>query len=184
MATPIKQSCDGSYRAVRTSGTRDPKTIKWIVVHDTEGGSAKGVALMFAAESAVASTHLVVDELECYRMLEDNDIPWGAPGANTYGYHIEHVGWARWPREEWLAHETTLRRGAFKAAIRCVRYGIPVRWVGKWGLKLGRKGLTTHADCSAAFKPGGHTDPGVSFPKDIYLAYVKEYVAELQAKAL
>ena len=180
MADPIKKVCDYSYPASRDSGTRDPKKIKWIVVHDTEGGSAKSVALMFHRGDAKASTHLVVDEKECFRMLDNKDIPWGAPGANTDGFHIEHVGFASWTRAEWLAHDTTLRRGAYKAAIHMNAWGIPARWVTKWGLKLGRKGLTTHYDVTQAFSGGqGHTDPGPNFPKDVYLMYVKEYIGEL-----
>ena len=177
----IKAPCNRTKPAYHYSGLRSPKSIKWIVVHDTEGGTAESVANMFHRPSSVASTHLVVDQLDCYRMLDDTKIPWGAPGANTYGYHIEHVGYARWTRAEWLAHDTTLRRGAYKAALRCVWYGIPARWVGKWGLKLGRKGITTHKDCSDAFSPGGHYDPGPNFPKDVYLGYVKKYIAEIKA---
>jgi hypothetical protein len=180
----IKQPCDRTFSAYHDSGIRDPKKIKWIVVHDTEGGSAHSVAVMFSHPESTASTHLAVDQLDCYRMLDDKDIPWGAPGANTYGYHIEHVGFAHWTREEWLAKDATLRRGAYKAALRCVWYKIPTRWVGKWGLKVGIKGLTTHKDCTDAFKNGyGHYDPGPNFPKDVYLSYVKEYVQEIKADA-
>lgn len=180
--TAIKSPCDVTYRATHNSGQRDPSAIKWIVVHDTEGGTAKSVAQMFHSPSSSASTHLVVDQFDCYRMLDDKDIPWGAPGANTNGYHIEHCGFARWTRAEWLQHDATLRRGAYKAAVRCVRYSIPARWVGPIGLALGRKGLTTHADVTKWKKTiGGHTDPGPNFPKDVYLAYVKQYVAEIRS---
>lgn len=179
--TPIKAVCE-IVKAFHSSGTRDLKTIKWIVVHDTEGGSARSVASMFSKPSATASTHLVVDEVECIRMLDDKQIPWGAPGANTNGYHIEHVGFARWTRAEWLKRDVTLRRGAYKAALRCVRYDIPARWVGPLGLRFGRRGLTTHADVSDwQDTPGGHTDPGANFPKDVYLTYVKQYIAEIRA---
>jgi hypothetical protein len=134
---------------------------------------------MFHRGDAKASTHLVVDEKECFRMLDNKDIPWGATGANTSGFHIEHVGFASWSREEWLKHDVTLRRGAYKAAIHMNSWGIPARWVGPIGLRLGRKGLTTHADVSKAFPGSGHYDPGANFPKDVYLKYVKEYIAEL-----
>lgn len=177
---PIQRVCDTSFRASRRSGVRDPKTIKWVVVHDTEGGTARSVAVMFSGANAKASTHLVVDEYECYRMLDDRDIPWGAPGANVFGYHIEHCGYASWTTAKWLAHDNTLRRGAYKAAIRCAAHGIPARWVGPLGLRFGRKGLTTHADVTKwQGTPGGHTDPGPNFPKDVYLKYVKQYVAEI-----
>ena len=168
--------------AYHNSGRREASDVKWIVVHDTEGGTAASVAKMFSHPSALASTHLVVDEFDCYRMLDDLLIPWGAPGANTNGYHIEHCGFARWSRAEWLKHDATLRRGAYKAALRCVRFNIPVRWVGPIGLRLGRRGLTTHADVSKwQSTPGGHTDPGANFPKDVYLSYVKQYVAEIKS---
>ena len=177
--------CDGRYRASRTSGTRPVSDIKWVVVHSTEGGSALSVAQMFHRQDARASTHLVVDQFDCYRMLADTDVPWGAPGANRNGYHIEICGFAQWSRVVWLAHDPTLRRGAYKAAQRCVRYGIPARWVGPLGLWLGRKGLTTHADVTKWQKTyGGHTDPGANFPKDVYLSYVKLYVKELLAGRL
>jgi len=178
---PIKAICDRSFPAYHHGTSRSTKAIKWVVVHDTEGGSARSVAVMFSRSSATASTHLVVDEDECYRMLDDTVIPWGAPGANTNGYHIEHVGFASWSRAQWLAHDNTLRRGAYKAAIRCAAYNIPARWVGPLSLRFGRKGLTTHADVSKwQGTPGGHTDPGPNFPKDVYLAYVKRYIAEIK----
>ena len=183
---PILSPCDSSYPAARSGGTRDPKKdIKWVVVHDTEGGSARSVAQMFSRQSATASTHLVVDEGECYRMLRNDQIPWGAPGANTNGFHIEHVGFARWTREEWLNHELTLRRGAYKTALHLNAWGLPARWVGPLGLRLGRKGITTHADVTKWKRTaGGHTDPGANFPKDVYLQYVKLYLKSIQLSPL
>lgn len=182
--TPIGSACKRTFRFVRSSGTRPTSAIKWIVVHSTETspGSAKNVSSYFASSSAQASTHLVVDDYECYRGLDNYDVPWGAPGANYAGFHIEHVGYAKWTRAEWLSHSNTLRRGAYKTALHCLAWGIPLRWVGKYGLKLGRKGITTHKDCSDAFSGGdGHWDPGPNFPKDTYLSYVKQYAASIKA---
>jgi hypothetical protein len=171
-------------RAYHDSGPRSKGQIKWIVLHDTEGGTAESVAAMFARPSALASTHLVVDEIECWRMVPDLVIPWGAPGANTGGLHIEQCGFASWSRSQWLAHEKTLRRSAAKAARWSLMYGIPLRWVGKWGLKLGRKGVTTHKDCSLAFPPNdGHHDPGPNFPKDKWMSWAKEYRREILTQA-
>jgi hypothetical protein len=59
----------------------------------------------------------VVDDGQCFRTLENDVIPWGAKGANTNGFHIEHAGFAKWERRKWMSHEGTLRRGAFKAAL-------------------------------------------------------------------
>ena len=115
MSMSIKATCRIRW-AAHNSGPRSRAQLKWIVLHDTEGGSAASVASQFASQNATASTHLVVDDKECYRMVPDLVIPWGAPGGNTAGLHIEQVGWARWSRATWLAHEKTLRRSAYKAA--------------------------------------------------------------------
>lgn len=167
-------------RAKHDSGPRKASQIKHVVIHSTEGGTAASVAAFFAT-TAQASTHLVVDETECYRMVPDLVIPWGAPGVNSSGLHIEHCGYARWDRDEWLRHELTLRRSAYHAARWCLDYSIPRRWVGWIGLRMGRSGFTRHSDASRAFSPGGHTDPGSGFPRGLYMRYVKEYYAKLKA---
>ena len=168
-------------RARHDSGPRSKSRIKWVVLHSTEGGTAESVARFFAS-TAQASTHLVVDDKECWRMVPDLVIPWGAPGVNTGGLHIEQCGYARWSRAEWLSHGHTLDRSAAKAARWAHMYGIPLRWVGPLGLKLGRKGVTTHHDASRAFTPGGHTDPGPGFPKDIWMSRAKSYLADLEGR--
>jgi len=151
-----------------------------VVIHSTEGGTAESVARFFAT-TAEASTQLVVDDNGCYRCVPDLVIPWGAPGVNTTGLHIEHCGFAHWTRTEWLQHLRMLHLSAQHAAKWCWQYGIPRRWVGPRGLKLHRAGLTRHLDASLAFTPGGHTDPGPGFPKDLYLGYVKDEYAKLKA---
>ena len=172
--------CDHSYRARHDSGPRRASAIRLVVVHSTEGGTARSVAQFFAGD-AMASTQLVVDDEGCYRCLPDLVVPWGAPGVNESGLHIEHCGYASWTRAQWLEHEPELLLSAEHAARWCWQYRIPLRWVGPRGLKLRRKGLTTHHDASLAFTPGGHTDPGPGFPKDRYLQLVKASYAELAA---
>lgn len=159
-------------RAKHDSGPRSASAIRNIVIHSTEGGTARSVAQFFAT-TAEASTQLVVDDEGCYRCVPDLVIPWGAPGVNERGLHIEHCGFARWDRNEWLHHRQTLAISAGHAARWAVKYDIPRRWVGPTGLRLRRRGFTTHADASKAFTPGGHTDPGPGFPKDAYMDMVK-----------
>lgn len=173
-------ACNPRYRAKHDSGPRAASAIRLVVIHDTEGGTAESVARFFAT-TAQASTQLVVDDEVCYRCVPDLVIPWGAPGVNTSGLHIEHCGWARWSRAEWMHHGRMLRHSAKHAAEWCVKYDIPRRWVGPWGLKLRRKGFTTHADASKAFGGSGHTDPGPHFPKDFYMGLVREEYARLTA---
>lgn len=173
--------CNSHHRAAHDSGPRRSSAIRQVVIHSTEGGTARSVAVFFAT-TAQASTHLVIDDEECYRCLPDLVIPWGAPGVNTSGLHTEHCGYAKWTRAEWRVHMPMLRESAKHTAYWCWKYDIPRRWVGWVGLRLKRKGITTHADASRAFNtPGGHTDPGPGFPKDIYLGLVRDEYARLKS---
>ena len=141
--------------------------------------SAAGVANFFAG-SAQASTQLAADDKECWRMVPDLVIPWGAPGANSDGLHIEICGYAKWKKDEWLEHKPMLRRSAFKVAKWCWLYDIPVRWLTDKQLANGTaRGLTTHNQVSQVFKRGTHWDPGPNFPFDVFLKWVKEYLAEI-----
>ncbi len=174
----IGASCNRTFTAVHDSGPRPTSKLKWVVLHSTEGDSAAGAASWFANPASGGSTQLVVDDKECFRTLEDGRIPQAAPGANTAGLHIEQAGHAAWTTAQWKQHDTTIRRAAYKTAMWSHTYGIPLRWVGPLGLKLGRKGVTTHADCTKAFG-GSHTDPGAGYPKDLFLQYAKMYAKQM-----
>lgn len=168
-------------RARHDSGPRRATDVRYVVVHSTEGGTAASVARYFHT-TAQASTQLVVDDAECYRCVPDLVIPWGAPGANTHGLHVEHCGYAKWSRDEWLAHDPMLRRSAAKCARWCFHFRIPRRWLTVAQLSAGRRGFCTHADASAAFPPNdGHHDPGAGFPKTLFMQYVRRAYAELLA---
>ena len=109
-------------------------------------------------------------------------IPWGAPGVNTSGLHVEHCGLARWTREAWLEHDEMLLRSAAKAALWCWTFGIPRRWLTVAQLREGKAGLCRHADASCAFPTRDpHTDPGAGFPSDVYLGHVREQYADIRA---
>jgi N-acetylmuramoyl-L-alanine amidase len=169
-------------RAAHDSGLRQASSIKHVVIHSTEGGTAASVAAFFAT-TAMASTQLVVDDKECWRMVPDLVIPWGAPGVNSTGLHIEHCGFSHWSRADWLAHDKTLKRSAWKAAKWCWQYKIPRRWLTVAELQAGKKGFCRHMDATAAFHtPGGHTDPGPNFPRDYYMNQVKKFYAEIVAE--
>lgn len=182
--------CTHGPRAANDSGPRKASAIRWAVIHSAEASddtgpdrTAEGVAAYFSRPSTQASTQLAVDRDSCVRMLPDLVIPWGASGANTNGVHVEICGRAMWDRNEWLSPHRLpmLDRAAFKVAMWCYHYGIPVRWVGPSGLKLRRAGLTTHADVNRAFKNGTHWDPGPGFPRDVFLRLVRDHFARIKA---
>ena len=178
-AQPIEAKCLREFTAIRTSGTRAISSIRWIVIHSTEGSSARSSAQWFTNPQAQGSAHLVVDDLECYRTLKDDVIPWGAVGANTVGWHLELSGRAAWSRNQWLDCETTLRRGAFKAARHAKKFGIPIKMLSAAEIRQGRKGFVTHALCVRAFNtPGGHYDPGPNCPLDRFMEMVTQFSAD------
>lgn len=174
----VKAQCEGTYRAVHDSGVRRPSDIGWVVIHCTQGATAKGAAVWFTNPNSEGSANLVLDDDVCYRTVPDLRVPWAAQPLNTRGFHIELAGFVEWSREEWLSHPAMLDRAAYKTALRCRLYGIPVRTVGPIGLRLGRKGVTGHADVSRAWRKSDHTDPGPNFPWDRFIDRVKWYAAQ------
>ena len=179
---PITAPCK-QRRAKHDSGPRRASQIKHVVIHSTEGGTARSVAAFFAT-TAQASTQLVVDDLECYRCVPDLVIPWGARGANTSGLHIETCGFARWSRGQWLLRIKTLERSAYKAAVWSYSFGIPARRLTNEQLAAGRlKGFVSHAQCFQVFGGSVRTDPGHLYPWDLYLDLVRRYRFEIARAA-
>ena len=172
----IKAPCDRAYLREPLDGHRSLVAVKWIVLHDTEGGTAESIARFFEHNSS-GYTHLVVDDKECYRSLTNTAIPRGARGANTAGFHIEQCGFARWSLVIWQKHRMTMERAAYKTALHCKVFGIPPRFVKAAGLRAGDKGVTTHAECTKAFG-GDHADPGPFWPRFWFMARVRSYYNE------
>lgn len=177
-AAPIAADCSRKYTAAHDSGERPVSEILWIVLHSTEGDTAQSAAAWFENPASSGSAHLCVDDSICYRTLLNTQVAWAAPGANTKGFHIEQAGYAAWTANEWRHHEATLRRAAYKTAFHARMFNIPLRWVAANSLALGRKGITTHAECTKAFG-GTHTDPGAGYPKALFLRYAKEYADQI-----
>lgn len=171
--------CSREFQASKSSGTRPLGQILWIVMHDTEGGTAKGIAEYFASRNAQGSAHLVIDDKECYRCLTDSQVPWGAPGANVKGFHIEQCGYARWSTVIWKKHIQTLNRAAYKAAFHCHKFNIPPVFVTAKGLRNGQKGITTHKECTKAFG-GTHTDPGPMWPRKLFMFSVRRFLSQMR----
>jgi hypothetical protein len=174
VSSPIAADCLTTFRASKDSGHRGLAEVRLIVMHDTEGGTAKSVARYFASDKAEGSAHLVVDEDACYRCLPNNVVSWSAPGANTTGFHIEQVGFARWSAPVWINHLKTLNRAAYKAAFHCLLFGIPPVWITATGLRRGGEGVTSHAEVTKAFG-GTHTDPGPLWPRTFFMGRVRSY---------
>lgn len=168
-------------RAAHDSGPRPASAVRLIVLHSTEGGTAASVAAMFHRQSATASTHFVVDDRETIRMLPDLVVPWGAPGANYHGLHMEHCGFAKWTRAEWRSHDAELLASAEVIGKWSFLYGIPLQRLTVDQLKAGQRGVVTHLDCTRAFPGGSHTDPGPGFPISYLLGRARQVRKRLEA---
>jgi hypothetical protein len=172
-----------SLRAVhRSSGSNLPVTR--IVIHCTcppnvpyaaasAAGKARGTAQYFTQQNAGGSAHYVIDIEAEEHCLEDAAIAWHAP-PNQHSIGIEICGQAFYTREQWLSPQVkpALDRAAARTADLCQRFSLPVAWLGVADLKAGRKGVTSHANVSAAFKQSDHTDPGPNFPADVFIGMV------------
>lgn len=162
--------------------------IDLVVLHSTENpiaiGAARNVARYFNSSNAPqASAHYVVGPEAVVQCVHEEDTAWAAPGANHNGVQVEQVGQAQftdWKRDgaDPRAGLAVLKRSAALVADICERYGIPVERVDAADLLLGgKRGITTHASVSAAFKRSDHADPGLvgdrRWPWDAFLAAVR-----------
>lgn len=176
---PLDAPCDRRIKAAHfTRPSPGTRTVRWIVLHSTEGDTAEGAARWFANPDSAGSTHLVVDAEHCFRTVEPSLICWGAKGANLRGFHIEQAGYAKWTTLRWLKMLRTIQRAAYKTAVWAHEYGIPLQFVTAAGLAAGTPGVTTHAECSKAFG-GDHTDPGRFWPRRTFMYYARRFDRKL-----
>lgn len=192
----LKKNCSGEFNAAHHSGPRPVSDIRYLVVHCTQQAvedpakplSARGVAKYFAGEDSGGSTQLVVSDLDCYRTLPDWLVPWGAPPLNETGVHVEICGRAEWSKARWLLHALAIRRAAYKSALRCHKYDVPLVLIRDPAVlrekgthpKKGGGGVTDHATVARAFHESDHTDPGPNFPWGLYMALLRRYVGQLK----
>lgn len=174
------------YTPVPISSPRKPSVI---VLHSMEapekGTTAEAVARYFASgcDGRKASAHYCIDNDSVVQCVQCNDVAYGAPNMNRYGIHLEHAGYARQTRAEWLDAFgfAMLRRSAeLCATVLCPKFGIKIQRLTDDQLKQASQGYNvsgfcTHADVTRALGGGTHTDPGPGFPFDYYLHLVRFY---------
>lgn len=172
-------------RHFRATGTRK---IDLIVLHTVEAPekdtNAEAVANYFATTDRTVSAHYCVDNNSEVQCVKEGDVAFAAPGANHNGVQIEMAGYAGQGREGWADDYSTqmLERAAKLAADVAKRYDIPTVFIDAAGLKAGKRGFTTHAEVSKAFRKSTHTDPGPDFPAKSFMARVRALVAPAPEK--
>lgn len=154
-----------------------------IVLHCMEGPESSTRAERCAeymatlpAEAGMKSAHYYVDSDSVIQGVLDHHVAYAAPGANRNGIQIEHAGYARQSRAEWLDDfgVRMLWLSAQLTARKARERSLPIRFVTAADLlKKGTRGITTHHEVSLAFKLTDHHDPGRSFPMAWYLEQVQ-----------
>lgn len=163
------------------------RKIQVIVIHSMEapekGTTAEACARYFATTDRKASAHYCIDNNSIVQCMMIKNVAYGAKGFNRAGLHLEHAGYARQTREDWLDEYSTsmLKLSAqLCREILIPRLKIDVRQLSEEEIRAishGDKiitGFCTHAQITHALRiKGGHTDPGVGFPMNQYLEWVK-----------
>jgi N-acetyl-anhydromuramyl-L-alanine amidase AmpD len=156
------------------------RRIEVVVIHTMESPerpeTAEQIARWFAGPNAPqASAHYCLDDKEVVQGVRDEDVAWAAPGANHNGLQLEHAGYARQTAADWhdAYSQAMLKLSAKLTARLCWEWGIPIRWLTADDLKAGKRGITSHANVSAAFHKSTHWDPGPAFPHEEYIEAVR-----------
>lgn len=160
-----------------------------VVMHTAEtpetATSAEATANYFASTGRDVSAHYCVDANSVVQCVKLEDVAWAAPGANHNGIQIELAGRAGQTAAQWAdaysKHELDL--AAELVSLLCRRYAIPVRALTPADLLAGRRGVTTHAAVSRAFRGSDHWDPGPAFPMSGFLGRVAHYGGPVAAVA-
>lgn len=150
-------------------------SVDLIVLHCMEApeasGRAESCAAWMASERApMASAHYFVDCDSVVQGVADHFVAYAAPGANHNGVQVEHAGYARQSRGEWLDDfgQRMLALSVQLSARLCRQWKIPATFVRAQDLRLRARGITTHHEVSLAFGKSDHHDPGPGFPIDWY----------------
>lgn len=157
------------------------------VIHTMEmpekGDTAEDCGHFFERRSTKASAHYCFDNNSVVRCVEERDVAWAAPGANHDGIQAEHAGFARQTPDDWRDGYSLhmLKLSMDICAEVCGSYNIPVVFLRAPDLAAGRRGITTHAEVSKAFRLSDHTDPGTGFPIQAYLAGVRSRIGDKPA---
>lgn len=165
-----------------TAGSNKP--IRRIVIHSTVSpcreGQARSTARWFRSYAARGSAHYAVDPGEVIQCAYDSVICWHAP-PNAGSLGVEMCEYPSRDKGRWgdRNHTRMLARTARLVAQLCLAYDVPPRYIGPIRLRLGWRGVTTHAAVSRAFHQSDHWDPG-AWPRRRFMRMVRQHIKELR----
>jgi N-acetylmuramoyl-L-alanine amidase len=173
---------EARYVQARWYDTRTPDfppLPDWVVIHTTEGGSAYGNAVYCSYRSDPVSAHVFSDASENVGGVDTTDEAYGALYVpNGRGLQVEIAGWSSW---SWDQPEQigAMRNAARWVAARMRELKMTPRWLTPAEIRDGAgRGMLTHADCTLYRNDGNtHTDPGPRFPREAFVAMVRQFMA-------
>jgi N-acetyl-anhydromuramyl-L-alanine amidase AmpD len=164
------------------------RPIDVVVVHTMEiaerPDAAEICARWFQSHVSRVSAHYCVDANGIIQCVREPNVAWHARGGNTTSIGVELAGFARQTSLDWddgYSRAELVRASTLVADI-CRRRRIPVRWLTPDDLRSGRRGITGHADVSAAYRQSDHWDPGPGFPVESCLDRVRKAPQAERAK--
>lgn len=169
-----------------------------VVIHSAvmpcEAGRARQLGAWNRDGTTGGSWHYATDPAETIQCSWDRFVCWHAP-PNTRSIGIEMADHpAPWPTSRaaailrapwrWVGknHRAMLARTARLTAQLCMAYGLPIEFLSPAELRDGRKGITTHANVSAAFRESSHWDPGW-WPRRRFMRMVRHEARQLRKDA-
>lgn len=159
---------------------RPTHQIKNIIIHVTvnaPGTPAENVA-DYQIRSQSGSYHELTDTTVKH-LIENTDdwLTWSSGNyGNDIGLHRSFVLRGTETRVQWLQYDRMLREAAKRDAEWCRKYNIPPVKLTAADLRAGKKGFAGHLETGQAWGGTDHVDPGIGFPWDIYLGYVRDYL--------
>jgi hypothetical protein len=134
----------------------------YAVIHDTEGGTCRGVEAYFASGKAGGEgdgAHVICDDKELVQIAPLSALLYHCPGGNTNGIGFELCGFASLSRLQWLKKRYQRITVARRVAWLC--------YVNGWGAPKRGRNVFGHGDFPP---PNTHHDPGSNFPWDKFMA--------------
>lgn len=136
-------------------------------MRDTSLAAEALASWLHGPSAAHVSAHFAIDLNSVSQLVPEASIAWAAGHtANQRGIHIELAGWAKQTNDEWHQQGQLLNLCGSLIADIASRWSIPIEYVNHDGLLAGKRGVTTHHDCTLAWHETNHFDPGEAFPID------------------
>jgi hypothetical protein len=159
----------------RGSESRAGTRITLVAIHTAEGATTAAALQRYLDQPGVeASYHKLVDDTEVITYLPDEPASWAMLSGNHRSLQLCFTGFAAWTREQWLAHDSMLRRGAAEVRVWCAVHGIPPVKLTPAQVGADASGICGHWDWTLGKRDGTHSDPGPGFPWDVFLGLIMD----------